>query len=144
MISAADSDDITDVESLKGRNIAAQSGSLQEAQLAENVFRYHEFRRLSSMADIYGALADGSVDAAAVDMETGNAYVANNPHSGLMMAPGIHFTMEEQFKGDRIAARKGENQLIAFVNGVIDEVAQSGQYMQWIEAYSTRANELDL
>jgi len=60
------------------------------------------------------------------------------------MVPGVHFTLEAQFEGDRSAARNGEGQLIAFVNGVIDEVLASGQYMQWYEEATRRADALGL
>ena len=144
MIRAADSGRITGVDSLAGRNIAAQSGSLQEALMYENVFRYREFRRLSSVQMVYQALMDGSVDAAMVDKESGMAYIEGNPRCGLMLVPGVIFTQEEQFDGDRIAAKKGEGALIAFVNGVIDELLASGQYRAWFEEYSIRADELGL
>ena len=144
MIRAADSGRITGVANLVGRNIAAQSGSLQEAQMYENVFHYHEFRRMNSVQALYNALMDGTVDAVMVDTQTGHAYIEGNPRCGLMMVPGVHFTLEAQFEGDRIAARKGEGQLIAFVNGVIDEVLASGQYMQWYEEATLRADALGL
>ena len=144
MIRAADSGRITGVASLVGRNIAAQSGSLQEAQMYENVFHYHEFRRMNSVQALYNALMDGTIDAAMVDTQTGHAYIEGNPRCGLMMVPGVNFTLEEQFEGDRIAARKGEGQLIAFVNGVIDEVLSSGQYMAWYEEATARASALGL
>ena len=144
MIRAADSGRITGVDSLAGRNIAAQSGSLQETLMYENVFRYREFRRLSSVQTVYQALMDGSVDAAMVDKESGMAYIEGNPRCGLMLVPGVIFTQEAQFDGDRIAAKKGEGALIAFVNGVIDEVLASGQYRAWFEEYSIRADELGL
>ena len=144
MIRASDSGRITGVSSLVGRNIAAQSGSLQEAQMYENVFHYREFRRMNSVQALYDALMDGAVDAVMVDAQTGHAYIEGNPRCGLMMVPGVHFTLEEQFEGDRIAARKGEGQLIAFVNGVIDELLASGQYRAWFEEYSIRADELGL
>lgn len=144
MIRAADSGRITGVASLVGRNIAAQSGSLQEAQMYENVFHYREFRRMNSVQALYNALMDGTVDAAMVDTQTGHAYIEGNPRCGLMMVPGVHFTLEEQFEGDRVAARKGEGQLIAFVNGVIDEVLSSGQYMEWYEEAARRADALGL
>jgi ABC-type amino acid transport substrate-binding protein len=87
---------------------------------------------------------DGTVDAVMVDTQTGHDYIEGNPRCGLMMVPGVHFTLEAQFEGDRIAARKGEGQLIAFVNGVIDEVLASGQYMQWYEEATRRADALGL
>lgn len=144
MIRASDSDQITDIDSLKGRNIAAQSSSLQEALMSEHVFHYREFRRLPSVQDVYQALMDGSVDAAMVDQESGMAYIDGNPECGLALVPGILFKMEEQFDGDRIAAKKGESELIAFVNGVIDEVVTSGQYRAWFEEYTERADALGL
>ena len=144
MIRAADSGRITGVDSLVGRNIAAQTGSLQEAQMYEHVFHYREFRRMGSVQALYNALMDGTIDAAMVDKATGIAYIESNPRCGLMMVPGVHFTLEEQFEGDRIAARKGEGELIAFVNGVIDEVLSSGQYMAWYEEATARANDLGL
>lgn len=144
MIRAADSGRITGIDSLVGRNIAAQSGSLQEAQMYENVFHYREFRRMGSIQALYDALMDGTVDAVMVDAQTGHAYIEGNPRCGLMLVPGARFTLEPQFEGDRIAAKKGEGQLIAFVNGVIDEVLASGQYMEWYEEASRRANALGL
>ena len=142
MIRAADSGRITGIDSLKRRNIAAQSGSIQEAFMYENVFHYREFRRLASVQAIYQALMDGSIDAALLDLQSGTAYIEGNPRCGLMFVPGIHFTQEEQFEGDRIAARKDEGQLIAFVNGVIDEVVESGQYQEWYETYAARSEAL--
>ena len=41
-------------------------------------------------------------------------------------------------------AKKGELQLIYFVNGVIDEILESGTYEKWIEAAQERADELGL
>ena len=61
-----------------------------------------------------------------------------------MLAPGFTFSLDEQYTGDRIAAPKGEVMLIGFVNGVIDEVMESGQYEKWFEEYADRAGELRL
>ncbi len=144
MIRAADSGSITGVDSLVGRNIGAQSGSLQEALMYENVFHYREFRRFGSVQALYDALTNGAIDAAMVDATTGQAYIDGNPGCGLMMVPGTRFTLEETFEGDRIAARKGEGQLIAFVNGVIDEALESGRYMTWYEEADRRARALGL
>ena len=66
-----------------------------------------------------------------MDTATALAYIQNHPSCGLTLVDGIQFDLEEQFEGDRIAGRKGEIQLMYFVNGVIDELLQSGQYMTW-------------
>ena len=56
----------------------------------------------------------------------------------------LYFTLAEQYLGHRIAAKKGELQLIYFVNGVIDEVLNNGTYLKWIEDAQKRADELGL
>ena len=76
-------------------------------------------------------------------METALAYIQNHPNCGLTLVEGIQFDLEEQFEGDRIAGRKGEIQLLYFVNGVIDEVLSSGQYMAWYDEYEQLAAELE-
>lgn len=144
MIRTVDRRTITGIESLENRDIVAQSGSLQESLMADNVHNYREFRRVPTMQDVYRALANGSADAAMVDIESGAAYVENNPEMGLMLVSGVRFTPEAQYDGDRVAARKGENQLIAFVNGVIDELLESGQYRDWMEQYAALAEALDM
>ena len=131
LIRAADAEAIRSITDLENRDIVAQSGSLQEALMMGRVLNYREFRRLGSMQEVYDFLAEGKADAAMVDVGSAGDYLKNNPDSGLMLVPGVRFTQEERFQGDRVAARKGETQLIAFVNGVIDELLASGQYMTW-------------
>ena len=79
-----------------------------------------------------------------VDIENALTYLGNNPDCGLVMAEGISFSLDEQYAGDRIAAKKGETELLYFVNGVIDEVTDSGLYEEWYEEAQARADELDL
>lgn len=144
LIRAADAEAIRGVKDLDGRNIVAQSGSLQEALMMGHVLNYREFRRLGSMQEVYDFLAEGKADAAMVDLGSARDYLNNNPDSGLMLVPGVRFTQEERFQGDRVAARKGETQLIAFVNGVIDELLASGQYMTWYRESVALAARLGL
>ena len=144
LIRAADAEAIRGVKDLDGRNIVAQSGSLQEALMMGHVLNYREFRRLGSVQEVYDFLAEGKADAAMVDMGSAGDYLNNNPDSGLMLVPGVRFMQEERAQGDRVAARKGETQLIAFANGVIDELLASGQYMTWYEESVALAAKLDL
>lgn len=61
-----------------------------------------------------------------------------------MLVPVVVFAQEAQYDGDRIAARKGETELIAFVNGVIGEVTDSGEYENWFDQYAVLAKDLGL
>ena len=129
---------------LADKVIVAQSSSLQEALVAEHVHSYLEYRRLSSVQDVYDAVRTGQADAGAVDMETAEAYIESNPQAGLCLVEGMNYTLDTHYQGDRMAAKKGELQLIYFVNGVINEVLESGAYEQWIEEAQARAAELGL
>ena len=132
------------LEDLAGWNIVAQKGSLQESLGAENILAYREFRRVPSIGEVYDSLESGASHAGIVDIENAEIYIQNNPDCDLAIVPGIRFSMEEQFKGDRVAAKKDEIMLICFVNGVIDELIESGEYREWFKRYTDYAAELGL
>ena len=143
VIREADKESITTIEDLRDKTLVAQSNSLQEALASSHVRNYKEFRRVNSVQAVYEALKQGKADAGVVDMETAVTYVRNNPDAGLIVAEGLQFVMEDYFLGDRVVAKKGELQLMYFVNGVIDEVLD-GKYEQRIEEAQKRAAELGL
>ena len=128
--------DIRTVDDLSQRDIVAQSGSLQETIAAENIFYYRKFRRLPSASDVYDAVMSGKADAGVVDIGIARVYIESHPDCGLMVVPDVVFALQPQYTGDRIAARKGEIELIYFINGVIDEVLASGQYEAWFEYFA--------
>ena len=144
IIRTADAESIAGIDDLAGRNIAAQSGSLQETLMAGHVTNYREFRRMPSVQAVYDAVENGTVDAATVDVESAQNYIEHNPECGLMLLPDVGFELGEQYEGDRVAGRKGELQLMYFVNGVIDELLESGQYRLWYEQSEARAAELGM
>ncbi len=144
LIRAADAGTIAGAGDLAGRDIVAQSGSLQELLMARNVMDYHEFRRLSTQQEVYDAVSSGEADAAMVDVEPAQGYIANNPDSGLALLLDQRYTLEEEYDGDRVAGRKGEFQLMYFVNGVIDGLLAEGQYRAWFEEYAALAAELGM
>lgn len=130
------------IDDISGRKLIAQRGSLQESLGADNILSYEEFLRVSTIQEVYTAVSEGTSDAAIVDIESAQAYIDNTPGCGLMVVPEITFSMEEQYEGDRVAAAKGEIPLICFVNGVIDEVLESGKYQEWYDEYEKYAKDL--
>ena len=144
VIREEDAEKYLTAEDLGEATLAAQRGSRQEAVTVQNVSRYMEFRRLLQMQDVYDAVMSGTADAGVVDLESTQTYIRNNPNCGLVITEEIRFSLEEQYRGDRVAGKKGETELIYFVNGVIDEVVESGIYDQWVEDARKRADELDL
>ena len=136
LIREEDAETIRGIEDLAERDIAAQSDSLQETMGVENIVFYRQFRRVSSVDDVYMAVRSGLVDAGIVDLESAGIYLASHPESGLKLAENVTFRLLPQYQGDRVAAQKGEIQLICFVNGVIDEVLESGKYMEWYHQFA--------
>ena len=136
IIREEDRESIQSLHDLAERDIVAQSGSIQETMASENIVFYRKFRRLSSVGDVYQAVETKQADAGAVEIENARSYIQENPACGLMLLPDVAFALQPQYKGDRIAAEKGEIELICFVNGVIDEVIASGQYDRWFEQYA--------
>ena len=136
LIREEDEESIRSVEDLSQRDIVAQSGSLQETMAADNIAFYRKFRRLSFAEDVYDAVMTGEADAGVVDIGIARVYIENHPDCGLMIVPDVFFALKPQYTGDRIAAQKGEIELIYFVNGVIDEVLENGQYETWFEYYA--------
>lgn len=144
LIRTKDQDTYRSVEDFSTAVIAAQSASLQEYIAAENFLNYKEFIRLNSTQDVYEALKSGKVDGAVVDVEIAETYITNEADGSVMLVPDIRFSLDEHFKGDRIAAKKGQIQLLYFVNAVIDEVLDSGQYMEWYRESDELAQSLGL
>ena len=136
IIREEDVDSIRGVQDLEKRDIVAQSGSLQESMAADSIAFYHKFRRLPTPNDVYAAVTAGEADTGIVDLENAKAYIENNPDCGLMIVPDVFFELLPQYKGDRVASAKGEIELIGFVNGVIDELLESGEYDRWFEQYA--------
>lgn len=136
IIREEDAEAIRSAGDLAQRDIVAQSGSLQETMAADNIAFYRKFRRLSTAEDVYDAVAEGKADAGVVDIGIAHVYIENHPDCGLVIVPDVVFALQPQYLGDRIAAQKGEIELIYFVNGVIDEVLASGQYESWFEYYA--------
>lgn len=130
---------IKSVDDLAERDIVAQSGSLQETMAAESIAFYRMFRRLSSVDEVYAAVMTGEADAGVVDLENARAYIGNHPDCGLCVVPNVFFALQPQYEGDRVAAEKGEIELMYFVNGVIDEVLESGQYERWFDEFADYA-----
>lgn len=144
IIRREDAEKINSEEDLADKTIIAQGNSLQEALVVNHVHNYLQFRRSSSLQGVYEAVQKGRADAGVVDMETAQNYIRNNPDSGLMLAENLCYNLEKEYMGCRVVGKKGELQLMYFVNGVIDEVLADGSYQKWLDEAQARASELGL
>lgn len=143
LIRAGDLENIKDVSDLADKTIVAQSGSLHEALAAENVLSYHEFRRLKTIREVYLAVANSWADAAVVNVAAAKTYIESHPQQKLALVPGLVFEIDKEMEGDRVAGKKGELQLMYFVNGVLNETLESGIYYEWMETYQAYWDRLN-
>lgn len=134
---------ITSAADLADYTIVTQSGSLQELIVNQDVPAYKEFKRVSSMSDAYLAVQEGKADAAIVARSSAQLYIDNNPGSGLVVQD-YKFELGEEYDGMRVGAKKGETDLIDYVNTCIDELLESGQYSQWYDEYTEYAKKLGI
>ena len=144
IIRTEDDENIKSVDDLAERTIITQSGSLQEALGNENIPKYKEFKKVSSMQDVFLAVQESKADAGIIDIENARLYIQNNPDCNMKVVDEIVFKLDEVFDGTRVGTEKGEIQLMYFVNGVIDEMLESGAYEEWFKEYAEYAGKLGI
>ena len=144
---------ITSLTDLENKTIAAQSNSLEEVFAAAQISNYLEFRRPISARKVFEMVRDGTVYAGVVSTSVAEVYFQNNPDCGLRLVEAeelndpenkVDFSLNKRYLGYRVAAKKGENWLIAFVNGVIDEANEEGLFDRWLKEAAERAGKLGL
>ena len=132
VIREEDRETVTGLNDLADRRLAAQKNSLPETFGVKQATKYREFLRVTSAREVFEEVAAGRADIGLVSVRTAETWLKSHPESGLILAEGMKFTPAKAYQGYRAAAKKGETQLIAFVNGVIDEITKSGAYARWL------------
>ncbi len=142
LIRIEDKDKITGPDSLAGLTVAAQSGSLQEMFVNDQIKGFKEFKRVSATTDGFLMVQEKKADACATMFNTAELFIEANKDCGMMMIPDFRFAQDESTDGTRIAMTKGEDELTAKVNEIIDEVLQNGVYEKWYQEYTDYAQKL--
>ena len=144
LIRKEDKDNIKTIEDIEGKVIVAQSGSLQEMFIDEQVPKYKEFKRVSSTTDGFLSVQENKADVCATQVATARLYIDANPDSDLMVIEGFKFEEKPETSGTRIGIPKGEDELTEKLNEIIDEVTEKGLYMEWRKEYEEYAKKLGL
>ena len=137
-------EEVSSLEDLSGKVIVAQRNSIPETLVADLVPDYEEFWRSSSPLGVFEAVEKERAFAGFVDKRSFDLYMQKKSNPGLVLLEGLSMVPNEQYLGNRVAAKKGETQLMYFVNAVIDEVIEDGLYEQWVQEALERAKELGL
>ena len=144
LIRAEDADKIKNADDLADKTVVAQSGSLQELFVNEQIPKYKEFKRVSATTDGILMVQENKADSCVVSIPMAQLYIDANEGSGLAIVEGFEFTVDKELGGTRIGIPSGEDELAEKINGLIDEVVSSGQYEQWYEEYTDYAKKLGL
>lgn len=144
LIRKADKDIISDPDDLSDKIVVAQSGSLQELFVNEQVPKFKEFKRVSATTDGFLMVQEGKADACAASIPMAQLYVEANPNANLMVVEGFEFIMDEETAGTRIGIPKGEDELTEKINSIIDEVLESGVFEDWHIEFTEYAKSLGL
>ena len=137
-----DVDKYPTAEDMKDAVIVVQAGSLQKDYVFEQVPQCKEIKYVSSMTDAFLMVQEKKADLAACFIGNGRLYSDANP--GVNIVNGFKFVENKEWGGTRIGMKKGEDELTAEINAIIDEVVASGIYAQWYDQYAAYAKSLGL
>jgi polar amino acid transport system substrate-binding protein len=144
LIRKSDEAAVKNADSLSDKTVVAQSGSLQELFATTQITKYKELKRVSSTNDGFLMVQEGKADACVTSIPTAQLYIDANPNSGLTIVKDFKFTQDESTLGNRIGIPKGEDELTAKINEIIDEVVKSGDFEKWHAEYTDYAKKLGL
>lgn len=144
LIRKEDREIIKGVEDIADKVIVAQSGSLQEMFINNQIPKYKEFKRVSSTTDGFLSLQEGKAQVCASYLSTAKLYMEANPNSNLMIVEGFRFEEDESTAGTRIGIPKGEEELTEKINEIIDDIREQGIFDKWNDEYSEYARKLGL
>lgn len=125
-----------------GKKIAAQSGSLQEGYVNEQI-EDADVHIIGGLGDGVLRVQSGKSDALAIPCSTGEQYA--NANADLAMTT-VTFDVDknDEYDGNLIGVPKGETELIEAINEIVKEVNDKGLYKEWEQYYKEYAKTLGL
>ncbi|HPW00448.1 MAG TPA: transporter substrate-binding domain-containing protein, partial [Oscillospiraceae bacterium] len=133
LVALAENKDVYNTyESLTGKSVGAQTGSIQ-MELAEQYTPDADIIGLSKVTDIISELLAGKLQAAFIETAVAECYKINYPELELVME-----VQYDDAAGSAVALQKGNEALLASVNEVIAQILEDGSMNQFV----ADANEL--
>ena len=137
MVRKEDAEKYTSFDAFDGKPVGYHSGTLQE-QLVEMHLPKVKRRVFDTLINAELALEAGKIDAVCVSVTNGSSFVAAHPT--LVVLP-LRFELGKN-SGNSVAATKGETELIAEVNKIIEEVVAKDLFTVWHAAATEEAKKL--
>ena len=118
---------------LAGKTIAAELGSSTES-VAKAELTDSKFTSLSLNADCFTELANGKVDAVVNSKVVAQQYAVANPDFTI-----LDLTFKTPNKNCQGCVAKGDDGFLKYVNDVIAENKDNGNFDKWIQEYSEQS-----
>lgn len=133
VVPAADKDKYSTMESLEGKNIGVQTGSIQE-DIGKGI-KDAKLTSLAKIPDIIMQLKSGRIDAAVIEAPVAESYLKNV--DGLAIAAAAP-EVDEVNDGYVVGIKKGNTELQNQVNATIDRLQKDNM----IDQFVVEANDL--
>ncbi|MCO4529114.1 amino acid ABC transporter (binding protein) [Streptococcus infantarius subsp. infantarius] len=133
ILKKADLATYTSLESLAGKSVGAQKGSIQE-NIAKDQLPGSSLVSLTSNGEMINELKNNQLQAVVLEKAIAEGYISQNPDLAIADMP-LKSTDTDAYA---VAFAKGtDKKLIASVNKVIKKAKKSGEFDAWIEKAST-------
>ena len=127
IVKSGNADVYTTKESLAGQKVGAQKGTIQ-SQLILSALPDSELFELEKYPALALEVQNGNIAGLVVDQAVGEALVVTS--NGALEVGNFAFSAEEASFGKAIVIAKGNEDLVAAVNEVVDKVTSDGSYQQ--------------
>ncbi len=127
IVKAGNADTYSTKESLVGLKVGAQKGTIQ-SQLIQSALPESELFELEKYPSLALEVQNGNIAGLVVDQAVGEALVATS--NGALEVSNFTFTAEEASFGKSVVIAKGNEDLVAVVNEVINKVTADGSYQK--------------
>lgn len=136
IVRAEDADKYTSLADFEGKTVDVEMGS-SSATVATDEMPGAKINTLSLIADCFLELEQGKCDAIVTGMVVGKQYVIANDKFAEI--DSITFTNKD--KPTQACIAKGDEAFLEFINAVIKENQDNGNFDKWIDEYSAQAGK---
>ena len=125
-----DKDKYINKDSLKGKTVGAQKGTIQETLAKEQISEV-KFKGLNTVSDLIMDMRVGNVDAVVCELPVAEYNVKKN--NDLHVITDTGFKVDENEKGSAIAMPKGSGDLVELVNKICNPKLSDDEVNEYIK-----------
>ena len=125
IVKTGNADTYSTKEALAGQKVGAQKGTIQ-SQLIQSALPDSELFELEKYPALALEVQNGNIAGLVVDQAVGKSLVANS--NGELEVSNFEFSAEEASFGKSVVIAKGNEDLVAAVNEVVNKVTSDGSY----------------